>query len=218
MHECNTCSVRTVSDSSRRTCLIFSKVILDCFRISELCVDLYLMDILSHDCITEFCSSKILRDFQLPPSRSRSPLAKEVPMARAQGHGNTPMLLGCGYLLPPALAWHHPWKIGTGSWRLRSSSLVLSLSGSLGTPGWCTSSTISAARSKDLAAGETEKVRTVASFPYEFWILCLKLQLRVIFITALMGTQQMCTKHMQWHQQDGGTGSRTDRAASSMGV
>lgn len=88
MHECNTCSVRTVSDSSRRTCLIFSKVILDCFRISELCVDLYLMDILSHDCITEFCSSKILRDFQLPPSRSRSPLAKEVPMARAQGHGN----------------------------------------------------------------------------------------------------------------------------------
>lgn len=176
------------------------------------------MDILSHDCITEFFSSKVLRDFQLPPFRSRSPLAKEVPMARAQGYGNTPMLLGCGYLLPPALVWHHPWKIGTGAWRLRSSSLVLSPSESLGTPGWCASSTISAARSKDVTAGETEKVRRVASFPYEFWKLCLKLQLRVKFIIALMGTQQMCMKHMQWHQQDGGMGSRTDRVPYSMGV
>lgn len=37
-------------------------------------------------------------------------------------------------------------------------------------------------------------------------------------MVALMGTQQMCMKHIQWDQQDGGTGSGTDRAPYSMGV
>lgn len=82
------------------------------------------MDVLSHDCVTGFCCSKPLRGIQLPPSRPRSFLAKEVPMARAWGiwkHSYATMMQ-----LPPEPSPGNPssLEIGTGTWRPRSASLV----------------------------------------------------------------------------------------------
>lgn len=117
------------------------------------------MDILSHDCVTGFCCSKPLRGIQLPPSRPRSFLAKEVPMARAWGiwkHSYATMMQ-----LPPEPSPGNPASLENWNWNLEAQVSISGPTpfGSLGISGRRASSTVVYTPQQDLRTSKLGRQR-----------------------------------------------------------